>query len=125
MAPSSLGAICDRIVFMDKGKVLAEGTLEELLDRHRAREIMSFAVEEPGGRDAEPPEQLGSVPGAIELVRGGDPGSGRLYVEDIVKALPAFLEAVEEAGLKLRRLECRRMNIDDLFVSLTGRRLDA
>jgi hypothetical protein len=45
-------------------------------------------------------------------------------VKDIVTSLPRFLEAVERERVSLRRLECRKMNLDDLFISLTGRHLD-
>jgi len=136
--------LCERIIIMNQGKILAEGTLEELLRTHGAMEIISFALEGcgktpgeiPATADAtslpgkalaacEIPDSVGRIAGALELVRGEEPGSGQLYVNDIVAALPPFLAAVEREGLRLRSLECRKMNLDDLFVSLTGRRLDA
>ncbi len=141
--------LCERIIIMNQGRILAEGTLEELLRTHGAMEIISFALEgcgkgpSAGAADAgaavagasslswkpvpvcEIPDSVARIAGAFELVRDEEPGSGQLYVNDIVAALPPFLAAVEREGLRLRRLECRKMNLDDLFVSLTGRRLDA
>lgn len=112
--------LCERIIIMNQGRILAEGTLAELLAAHGAMEIISFTLE---GRDI--PDSFVRIAGAIELVKSEEPGSGQLYVNDIVAALPLFLAAVERERLRLRRLECRKMNLDDLFVSLTGRRLDA
>ncbi len=155
--------LCERIIIMNQGRILAEGTLEDLLRMHGAREIISFALEGcgkksggdgaagadrpvppgktsgtgagvgarktalPGKTDVncDIPDSVARIRGALELVRDDEPGSGQLYVNDIVSALPLFLAAVEREGLRLKRLECRKMNLDDLFVSLTGRRLDA
>ncbi|MCU0638571.1 MAG: ABC transporter ATP-binding protein [Candidatus Krumholzibacteria bacterium] len=140
--------LCERIIIMNQGRILAEGTLEELLAAHGAMEIISFALEgcgkapvdgaaagstiagasPPPGKAVpvcEIPDSVARIAGAFELVRGEEPGSGQLYVSDIVAALPLFLAAVEREKLRLKRLECRKMNLDDLFVSLTGRRLDA
>ena len=112
--------LCERIIIMNQGRILAEGTLEELLAAHGAMEIISFTLE---GRDI--PDSLARIDGAFELVKSDEPGSGQLFVNDIVTVLPLFLAVVEREGLRLKRLECRKMNLDDLFVSLTGRRLDA
>jgi len=44
-------------------------------------------------------------------------------VRDIITSLPRFLETIEREHVSLRQLECRKMNLDDLFISLTGRHL--
>ena len=47
-----------------------------------------------------------------------------LFVTEILAALPEILKIAELENIKLLGLECRRMTLDDLFVSLTGRRLN-
>lgn len=115
--------LCDRIIIMNRGKILAEGTLTELLDMHDAREIISFTI---GGENASSglPDSVKELEGVLGLSKDKDPRSGRLYVDEIVRTLPTFLAMTEREGITLERLECRKMNLDDLFVSLTGRRLD-
>ena len=110
--------LCDYIVIMDKGRVLTEGTLDELLAAHGHREIISFTVNERGNADS-----FMRIEGAIELAWEDAGRRGNLYVRDIVTSLPHFLETVEREHLFLQRLECRKMNLDDLFISLTGRHL--
>jgi ABC-2 type transport system ATP-binding protein len=110
--------LCDYIVIMDKGKVLTEGTLDQLLAAHGHREIISFTVNERRSTDS-----FMRIDGAIELVWDDAGRSANLYVRDIVTSLPRFLETVDRERLSLRQLECRRMNLDDLFISLTGRHL--
>ena len=39
-----------------------------------------------------------------------------LYVEDIVTTLPDLLSFMKSRGLAFKRLECRKMNLDDLFL---------
>ncbi len=110
--------LCDYIVIMDKGSVLVQGTLDELLAAHMQREVISFTVEERSGAEA-----LSRIEGALDLVWDHKGNRGHLYVKDILTSLPRFLEAVERERLSLRQLECRKMNLDDLFISLTGRHL--
>ena len=110
--------LCDYVVIMDKGKILTEGTLDQLLAAHSNREVISFTVNEERRVDS-----LVRIEGAVELV-WDDPGTkGRLYVKDIITSLPRFLETIEREHVSLRQLECRKMNLDDLFISLTGRHL--
>ncbi len=110
--------LCDYIVIMDKGSVIVEGTLEELLAAHTHREVISFTVPDRRGAEA-----FSRVEGALGLVWDEKGNRGHLSVRDIVASLPRFLEAVEREQTTLLALECRKMNLDDLFISLTGRHL--
>ena len=110
--------LCDYLIIMDKGKVLVEGTLAKLLAEHMHREIISFTLSEPRGG-----ESFSGIAGAIDLVWEEEGIRGRLHVSDIVASLPRFLAAVEREQVSLKQLECRRMNLDDLFISITGRHL--
>ena len=110
--------LCDYIVVMDKGKILDEGTLSQLLSKYGDREIISFSFE--ARREA---EFLRRIEGAIDLVWDANGEKGHLHVKDIVSSLPPFLEAVGKEKIRLKSLECRKMNLDDLFISLTGRHL--
>jgi ABC-2 type transport system ATP-binding protein len=110
--------LCDYIIIMDKGKVLAEGTLAGLLAAHLRREVISFTLSEARGG-----ESLSGIAGAIDLVWEETGIRGRLHVNDIVTSLPRFLALVERENVSLLQLECRKMNLDDLFISLTGRHL--
>ena len=110
--------LCDYIVIMDKGKILDQGALHELISRHGDREIISFAFEDGDGA-----ETLSSLEGAVGFEWDAHGKKGRLHVKSIVASLPLFLKEVERRNLTLKLLECRKMNLDDLFISLTGRHL--
>jgi ABC-2 type transport system ATP-binding protein len=110
--------LCDRILIMDHGKIITQGTLAELLAAHDSREIITFKT------DAEPPRNLlATLPGYLDFSWDPENRKGLLFVEDIVMALPPFMKELRQQGRLLEELECRRMNLDDLFIALTGRRL--
>jgi len=112
--------LCDRIVIMNQGKILADGNLEELLNTYNQGEIISFQLEQPLL-----PEFTQQIPGILHYINQNAYHQGELVVDDITTALPAFLATIDTHQLGMLALECRKKTLDDLFVSMTGRRLDA
>lgn len=110
--------LCDQIVIMDQGKILADGTLEKLLDTYDQGEIISFTLEK-----ALPKESLAQIAGLQHIINFNEYIKGELIVDSITTALPQFLALVESQHLGMKALECRKKTLDDLFVSMTGRRL--
>lgn len=109
--------LCDRIIIMDKGKILAQGTLEELLSANNSKEIIEFST-----RDAIS-EQFYCGEGVYKLIWDENTFSGKLVVKSIVEQLPPFLQKVKDNNIKLSQLECRKLTLDDLFISMTGKHL--
>ncbi len=111
--------LCDRIIVMDKGKILAEGTLDELLSENNASEIIEFEL---NGEV----HNL-SVPGNNGMIDfKWDPGKqhGILHVKSIAGYIPEFIDSLRRQNLSLENLESRKMTLDDLFIKMTGRSLD-
>jgi ABC-2 type transport system ATP-binding protein len=110
--------LCDRIVIMDRGRIIAQGNLDELLSQNQSDEIIEFI---PSGD----PAKLG-LEGRSWLKKFSyDTGRNKLtlFVTSMLEALPEILERSESSGTGIGALTCRRMTLDDLFISLTGRRL--
>jgi ABC-2 type transport system ATP-binding protein len=110
--------LCDKIVIMDNGKILAEGTLEELLTKNHSDEIIEFNLDgHPDDLDLNNNDWLKKM--------NWDPDHKKvtLYVTEIIRALPYVLEKTNSSRYKIIGLECRKTTLDDLFISLTGRRL--
>ncbi len=110
--------LCEEIIIMDKGKILAQGSLDELLSRYTNGEVIDFKV------NGELQQNEIPVTARIQKI-SYDPEKrqGEIVVEDLVSYLPGFLEMISARGLQLTSLECRKMTLDDLFISMTGRRL--
>ena len=111
--------LCEKIVIMDKGKILAEGSLKDLLSKHVKGEVINFAT---NGHLA--PNQIPQNGKVLKMVYNEDDHHGEIIVEDLVNYLPQFLDLVKSSGLQLTSLECRKMTLDDLFIAMTGRHIN-
>lgn len=110
--------LCDRIVIMDRGKIIADGTLESLLKLYAQGEIIEFKTLK------ELKVTLDEIPGLLRQNINEIRTSGRIEVENTTIALPHFLNILQQEKVDLLDLECRRKTLDDLFISMTGRRLN-
>ena len=112
--------ICDRVGIMDRGRLVTEGPLDELLARY-ARPI--FRIEaEPG--QAEALARLAATLRETAWVDGvTDDGRGRLVVSvtDEGAASAGLLPLVVAAGLRLAVFERARPTLEDVFLRLVGR----
>lgn len=111
--------LCDRIIIMDKGTILAQGTLDQLLSQNSCHELIEFTL----SVDINIQELFADL-GFNKLEWDTEMKRGKIWVYDIVSQLPVFLGKVQQHRLNLQSLECRKMTLDDLFIEMTGRRLD-
>jgi len=109
--------LCDRIIIMDKGRILAQGTLDELLSANNSKEIIEFSTNDIIS------DQLFCGQDVYKLIRDENTNRTKLIVKSIVDQLPVFLQKVKENGIILSNLECRKLTLDDLFISMTGKHL--
>jgi ABC-2 type transport system ATP-binding protein len=110
--------LCDRIVIMDQGKIIAQGSLYELLSQNQSEEIIEFFPSGDPGR-----LEIESMPWMKKYSFDAGRNKVTLKVTQILEALPDIIEQSESRGIGIEGLTCRRMTLDDLFISLTGRRL--
>ena len=111
--------LCDRLVIIDHGQVIAEGTPADLIERLGGHHVVEFAVS--GNSDGAVLDIWRALPG-VESVRHDD-GFFSLNVREPHLTIPALLEAVEHRGSQLLHLTTRQASLEDVFVRLTGRHL--
>ncbi|MGN9838628.1 ATP-binding cassette domain-containing protein [Nonomuraea sp. H19] len=107
-------ALCDRLMIVDHGRVVAEGTPAEL-KREVSGDVITLRLDDPE-RAAETLKPL-----ARETRLDGD--VLRVYADDGEHTLPALLRALEEQGIKLSSIALDRCTLDDVFLAKTGRSL--
>jgi len=110
--------LCDFIIIMHKGQILAQGTLDDLLSKHGGGEVIDFSLDQEVDWNRLPGD------GQLEIKIEPSRLSGEIIVKDLATYLPEFLDFVKIQDRKITSLECRKMTLDDLFISMTGRHLD-
>ncbi|HYX08880.1 MAG TPA: ABC transporter ATP-binding protein [Bacteroidales bacterium] len=110
--------LCDQIIIMDKGKILTEGSLDYLLKKHSIGEIIELATDSSFNHFVEKDKW-----GIRKIKSNKDGNRLTLNVDEITETLPHVLAEAKEKEINLTSIECRKMTLDDLFVSMTGRKL--
>ena len=105
--------LCDRLVVMDKAKIVAEGSPRELIDRYSTREVTELRF--PVGVQETLDGQLDGLAERIEYL----PDRVLLYADDG----EAAAVAAHERGLRPEQVLVRRSSLEDVFLRLTGRSL--
>lgn len=109
--------ICDRIIIMDSGKVIAEGTMQELVKRLQHEERVRFVSSDPSPMLQ---EKIASIAGVKSVVLQGNDylvtsssGSGNIHrIMEIAQQHGAVSSFTEE-----------RATLEDVFLTLTGKSL--
>jgi lipooligosaccharide transport system ATP-binding protein len=105
--------LCDRLVVMDKAKIVAEGSPRELIERYSTREVTELRF--PAGVQETLDGQLEGLAERIELL----PDRVLLYADDG----EAAAVAAHQRGLRPETVLVRRSSLEDVFLRLTGRSL--
>jgi ABC-2 type transport system ATP-binding protein len=111
--------LADRVAVMDQGRIIALGTPSELIRRLGGDHVVEIRVAEGDG--ALQAEDLRDLPSVRDV--HAEAGALVLTVAEPHVAIPALLERVRERGHELAGLTTRHASLEDVFVSLTGRRL--
>ena len=105
--------LCDRLVVVDKGRIMAEGTPASLIRAHSTREVLE--VRFGSDRNAEVAPRLEGTGERVEVL----PDRVLIYTDNGERAL----ERVIELGLEPITSLVRRSSLEDVFLRLTGRSL--
>lgn len=108
--------LCDRLLVMDKGRIVASGSPRELIERYVSREVLELRVAD--GRRPMLESRLPTLsPDVTHIERLQD--RLQLYADDG----EAVLERVHAMGIEIERALVRRASLEDVFLRLSGRTL--
>jgi lipooligosaccharide transport system ATP-binding protein len=105
--------LCDRLVVMDKAKIVAEGSPRELIDQHSTREVLELRV-----TDAVRDHLDGRLDGLADRIETL-PDRLLLYTADGEQTL----DQVHNREIPVESALVRRSTLEDVFLRLTGRTL--
>ena len=105
--------LCDRLIVMDKGKIMAEGKPSDLIKQYSSKEVLE--VRFGSERNREMVEKLKTFCERLEAL----PDRILLYTQSGEK----LLEQITAAGIEANTSLVRRSSLEDVFLRLTGRSL--
>ena len=105
--------LCDRLVIMDQGRIVAGGSPQQLIDEHTTREVLELRF----AAGSTPPEEsvFDGLAKRTEILQN----RVVLYTDDAERTS----SAVNERGIAPESMLVRRSSLEDVFLTLTGRSL--
>ncbi|MBV9002361.1 MAG: ATP-binding cassette domain-containing protein [Solirubrobacterales bacterium] len=111
--------LCDRLAIIDDGRIVAEGTPEQL-KAEMGHDVVSVSV--PDGDVGSTQAALAGLPGLERVVPETD--AVALYVEDGSGSIAEIVRRLELDDIRVGAITVARPSLDDVFLKATGRRLE-
>ena len=105
--------LCDRLVIMDKAKIVAEGSPRSLIEQYAPREVVEIRF--PPGVLDEVADRVGAFAPRAEILAD----RALLYTDNAEETI----SLVTADGLEPETVLARRSSLEDVFLRLTGRSL--
>jgi ABC-2 type transport system ATP-binding protein len=109
--------LCERILIMDKGQFIAAGTLPELNAQHGEGDLIEITFAKNFDIGAT------NLSGIKKLQWVSPHTKAQIFVDNISEVLPSIIETTKGNDIHITELTSRKMTLDDLFISMTGRHL--
>ena len=109
--------LCDRIIIMDRGEIIAEGTLNELLAKENIHNVAEFSV------SGHIPESLKNRKNGLAISWDESARRASCELTDVTRDLPYLFDLLEKNNVSIYDFDFRKPTLDDLFLRKTGRRL--
>ena len=110
--------LCDRIVIIDHGKVIADDTLQGL---HKMLPVTNVIVIKLDHADGFKPEQMLTLSEVKSAAL--EQGTLRIGVHDLSRGAPGILRWLAENGHSYHHVSSEQPNLETIFLTLTGRSL--
>jgi ABC-2 type transport system ATP-binding protein len=111
-------ALCQRLAIMDRGRLVAVDTPQNLINRLEAAYTVKMVAPNPLTED-----QILSLDGAVASVQTLEGNTYLLRLTQRPEALDAVLEGIVRSNIRLEHLEIAPVTLEDVFLELTGQEL--
>jgi lipooligosaccharide transport system ATP-binding protein len=105
--------LCDRLVIMEGGRIIAEGSPKRLIGEHVSPQVLEFRAD---------PEVLEGLLPLLEAAADAVERSGEALLAFTADG-DALMEKVHSSGMEVENTVYRHAGLEDVFLRLTGRRL--
>ena len=114
--------LCDRVAIVDHGRVIALGPPRQLIASVGGEHVIEFSLDEESQASQPEPAAYLDLPSVASSRR--EAAHISLAVNEPHVALPALLDRLRRLELPLASLSTRHASLEDVFVSLTGLRME-
>ena len=111
--------LCDRIVIIDHGKVIANDTVRGLYQKLPASRAATIELDR--SPDDSVLASLGTVPGISAVARSA--AGVRIEADNFGAPLARSLEIIARHGLQVTSVNTSQVNLENVFIALTGHAL--
>jgi ABC-2 type transport system ATP-binding protein len=111
--------LCDRMVIVDHGKVIADDTLSGIQRMVPAANILTIELED--GKDGVHLDDLRALAGVVSVEKGG--GVLKIGVRNLTAGTPPILQWLADHGHSWQHVMNERATLESVFLTLTGRSL--
>jgi ABC-2 type transport system ATP-binding protein len=113
--------LCDRVAIIDRGQLLALGTVGELKTSLQQDQVTHFE----GAISAQAESSLHKIPEVLQTSRSTQDGKALLTVVSAAgqSNLPRLIETLTHQGAVLQKITTQEPTLEDVFVAKTGRTL--
>jgi lipooligosaccharide transport system ATP-binding protein len=105
--------LCDRLVIMEGGLIIAEGSPEELVEKHVSPQVLEFRAS---------PENLERLRALVQAASDAVERSGEALLAFTADG-NALMKEVRDSGIEVENTVYRQAGLEDVFLRLTGRSL--
>jgi len=112
--------LCDRLVIIDHGKIIADDTLQALNRMVPARNLLTVEFEDSAG-NVPRAQDVAQLPGVESAEVQG--ASARIAVRNLAEDSAGILQWLVQQGYRVQHLSSERASLETVFLTLTGRSL--
>ena len=115
-------ATCDRVLILNQGRIVAQGTREEIERRLRGEVFLDVTLRNPSGRPVNV-QSLASSSGVLRVISQAMTAAGDTFLELSLapdgRAEESVFDWAVASGLKIVSMVPRRLSLEDIFISVT------
>lgn len=117
--------LCDRIAIIDYGKIISLGTPEDLKKSIQRTDIIQISVANFKQEDEEKIKSLENIQKAVVEFTDATIGEAKIkiHAQKAEEVMPTATEFLIKSGARILSLEQTKPTLEDVFISLTGRKL--
>lgn len=115
--------LCDYIIIIDHGKIIMEGSRNDLLTMNDEI-VIEFSLNQTSAGSDELFKSFKGTDGIRNITFSPAENKGTLVIKDLEGELPGFLNYLKDRNITLKNFVSRRKTLDDIFTTFTGRHLD-